>query len=557
MSSSANLKKTDIMETLLRNTLLILVVAFAFSCEQEFTTFTNDPCDGSDPTIICPPAEFVACPDDASPGSVDFTKFVAIGNSLVAGYQAAALYTEGQQNSLPRILAKQFECVGGSPVFNQPDIGSANGYNSLFSDPSQGIILGRLILFDTGDGALPTPAGTPGLPAPYNSADLPGPFTGDKAALNNFGVPGIILAQALTEFTGGPPTANPAFNPYYARFASNPGTSTLLGDAIAAQGSFYLFSLGINDVLGYAIGGASDEDILTDAESFALFYEGALGTLQNSLPEVKGVVTNIPDVTLFPYFRTISWNAIGFDPDDPADMGTVALLNQAFAGFNAALDGLVAFLGHDAADAALRKVSYSAGANPILIIDEELEDLGPKFDLLLANQASTPEQRAALAPYEQARPMNQNELVAFPAALILGTLADPGNPTSIYGPVVPLNDGLILTEDEIGLIRDRIDDFNNSISVSVGQRNGMFALADVYTLYNTFATQGIAFSNGVAMTPSLAPPTGTFSEDGLHPNSRGYAHLANYIISVINASFGASIPQAHVGEYQSTHLPLP
>lgn len=544
------------MKTSIRYTLLILTATFAFSCEQELIPITGDPCDGSDPSIICPPAEFISCPDDATAGSLDLTKFVAIGNSLVAGYQSAALYNEAQENSLPLILARQFECVGGSPVFNQPDIGSFNGFNSLFSDPSQGIILGRLILFNAGGGELPTPAGTPGVPAPYNDGDLPGAYTGDKAALNNFGVPGIILAQALTSLTGGPPTANPAFNPYYARFASNPGSSTLLGDAIAAQGSFYLFSLGINDVLGYAIGGATNIDILTDPEVFALQYNSALGGLLGALPTSKGVVTNIPDVTLFPYFQTISWDAIEFDPLDPADMGTVALLNQAFAGFNAALDGLVAFLGHDPADAALRKVSYAAGENPILIIDEDLEDLGPKFDLLLANQAITPEQRAALALYEQARPMNERELVAFPAALILGTLADPGNPTSIYGPVVPLGDEFILTENEIEVIRVRTNDFNTVISGAVASSNGRFALANIHGLYSTFTTQRIAFSNGVAMTPGLAPPTGTFSEDGIHPNSRGYAYLANYIITVLNNAFGATIPQANVGEYQSTHLPV-
>ncbi len=373
MSSSVN-PKPDIMKTSLRYTLVILIVIFGFSCDQEFAVPTANPCDGSDPNIICPPAAFIACPDDASAGSLDLTKFVAIGNSLVAGYQSAALYTEGQNNSLPRILAKQFECVGGSPVFNQPDIGSVNGYNTLFSDPSQGIILGRLILADVGGVTLPLPAGTPGLPSPYNTADLPGPFTGDKAALNGFGVPGIVMAQAVVPATGGPP-GNAAFNPYYARFASDPGTSTLLGDAIAAQGSFYLMSLGINDILGYAISGASDIALLSDAQEFAALHDVALRQLQAGRPDAKVVLTNIPDVTLFPFFRSVAWNAIEFDPDDPTAEGTVGLLNQAFAGFNAALDGLVAFGAHDADDAALRKVKYALGKNPVLIVDEDLEDL--------------------------------------------------------------------------------------------------------------------------------------------------------------------------------------
>ncbi len=153
--------------------------------------------------------------------------------------------------------------------------------------------------------------------------------------------------------------------------------------------------------------------------------------------------------------------------------------------------------------------------------------------------------------------MNQNELVAFPAALVLGTLADPGNPTSIYGPVVPLGDDLILTENEIEFVREQVDDFNLLISANLtALDDDDFVLANINGFYGNFAAQGIAFGNGVALTPNLAPPTGLFSEDGIHPNSRGYAHLANYIIDVINGAFGASIPHANVGEYQATHLPV-
>ncbi|MFM7858256.1 MAG: SGNH/GDSL hydrolase family protein, partial [Flammeovirgaceae bacterium] len=50
-------------------------------------------------------------------GGADFSKFVAIGNSLTAGFQAGALLNEGQANSLPKILATQFATVGGG-AFN-------------------------------------------------------------------------------------------------------------------------------------------------------------------------------------------------------------------------------------------------------------------------------------------------------------------------------------------------------------------------------------------------------------------------------------------------------
>ncbi|MGB3779776.1 MAG: hypothetical protein WA960_15550, partial [Tunicatimonas sp.] len=40
-------------------------------------------------------------PPTGTPGTADFTKYVALGNSLTAGFMDAALYTRGQQNSFP------------------------------------------------------------------------------------------------------------------------------------------------------------------------------------------------------------------------------------------------------------------------------------------------------------------------------------------------------------------------------------------------------------------------------------------------------------------------
>src|SRR5690606_26490669 len=96
----------------------ILPIGYAFAlmllsgaCEQE--------------VIDLKPAEITAdtsC-QDAEPGTADFTKFVAIGTSYTAGFQAGALFDAGQNNSLAKILATQFECAGGGE-FHQPDIRS-------------------------------------------------------------------------------------------------------------------------------------------------------------------------------------------------------------------------------------------------------------------------------------------------------------------------------------------------------------------------------------------------------------------------------------------------
>src|SRR5690606_2197914 len=65
----------------------------------------------------------------ASKGEADFSTYVALGNSLTAGYADNALYLESQQNSYPAIMAGQFAEVGGG-AFLQPLVPAGNGSNA-------------------------------------------------------------------------------------------------------------------------------------------------------------------------------------------------------------------------------------------------------------------------------------------------------------------------------------------------------------------------------------------------------------------------------------------
>ncbi len=482
--------------------------------------------------------------EDATAGSADFTKFVVIGDALTTGFQAGALFTEGQNNSLGKILNKQFECAGGSATFNQPDINSVNGYNSTNSNPGAGIILGRLVLFDSdGSGpktASPTPAGYPGVPAPYNTADIPTAYTGDKTKLNNFGVPGIILGQILTAATGGPNApANPAYNGLYARFASVPGTSTILGDAIGAQGTFFLFWAGNGDVLAYAVAGGSGPVSPTDPNAFSEQYNLAINSILGSNANIKGVVGNIPDVATIPHFTTVKWNAI---PLDAATAGTVTtnLANN----YNAFLDQIASAGAITAAERDLRKISYAAGQNPILLTDETLTDLSPYMQ----------GPAAGLLPYAKARQTKNTDLVPLSAGAILGTTVG-GNAQMVYGVTVPLEDKYILTSTEVNEIRTRTTALNNIIK-GVVESNSRLALADVNSTFSALVTATAEVKSGVTITPTLTPPTGAFSEDGIHPNSRGYAYVANVFINAINAKFGSTVPQVNLGMYKGTGLPV-
>lgn len=520
--------------TRIKNTFLALFVCGSFlACEQEtIDTVKVFPTDPGTPS--------------GSSGSADFTKFVTIGNSLMAGMQGNALFTSGQQNSLSAIINSRLALAGGTSTFNQPDIGSEAGFTGIAPD---GVTpLGKLILQTNAAGST--------LPAPVVPGVVPGPFTGDKAALNNFAVPGIQIGQFLIPETGGPDVPqNPAYNPLYARFASAPGSSTLIGDVLAAQPTFFAFWLGNNDVLGFAAGGGDDNGVpITSQEDFAFRYNASIGTMLGTYPDLKGVVGNIPNVLAVPYFNLIPYNAIPMD--DPA---TVELLNSidAFGGFNFLLDNLAGAGFLDPAEATARKISFALGANPIVIEDTDLTDLGPLLDGLVALGQVTPEQRAAFEPLRFARQSVEGEQGTLPAAGVIGNELQPGNPLSTVGVAVPLADRYWLTQSEQVAIATAIAGYNATIQGVVDGSGGRLALADANSRLLELALGGPQLIDGVIVTPDFAPPTGLFSADGVHLNTRGYAETANLFIDAINSTFGATVPRVNISAYPSIDLPIP
>ncbi len=534
--------KTKTLRSLIAIAIVIGAVA---SCKQDVITLKQP----TTPTVE---------PVTPSKGNADFTKFVAIGNSLAAGYQASALFDSGQVNSFPAMMAKQFKLVGGG-AFNQPTINSKNGYSGNIGGV---VILGRYILFDPdGTGprtAAPYPAGypgssvtcpsavtTPALPSPYNTADLIGAFTGDKSALNNFGVPGIQLGQLLTPATGGPATSNPAYNPFYARFASNPsvnGTSgsTILGDAITAAPSFFLLEIGNNDVLGYATTGGNGSIAITASGTFSAYYDNAINALLGSNSNLKGVIATIPNVTNIPYFFTVTWNAVTLDAATAASV-TTNLANN----YNAFLDGMVGATVITAAEAASRKLTYVAGKNGALIDDKTLTDLSPYM--------TGP--YAGLAPYKIARQATATDLLTLPSGGVLGTCFG-GNSSAVIGVSYPLDDKYVLLPSETTNILTATAAYNTKIQSIVAANPTRLALADVNKAFADLVAAKIMASNGVFISPTLTPPTGAFSEDGVHPNTRGYAFLANIYLTAINTTFSANIPLVDISKYSGTGLPV-
>ncbi|WP_420575538.1 hypothetical protein [Ekhidna sp.] len=497
-------------------------------------------------------------PAPGTSGDLDLSSYISIGNSLTAGFADGALYNQGQENSFPNLLAGQFAMVGGGN-FNQPDINSVDGYHtSLNPSGVEGLIFGRTVLDLSAQAPVPTTTG-----------EEIGAYTGNKANLGNFGVPGLRLSQLETAGYGFPG----AGNAFFTRFATDPNTSSVLGDALAVDRSFFTLWLGANDYLGYATSGGQGNTPLTDfsGTDFGTALGSALGQL--TADGTPGVVLDLPPVVTLPFFQAISWDRIELDA------ATAETLNNGLASVNGALQGTLSAGYSDSDDIARRLISYSEGNNPILVHDEELVDLEPYFDNLEAGMAITAQQRAALVPYEQSRPLVDGELVLLSAGAVLGTEAD-GDDTvedTPIGVVIPLGfsfteaangDQYFLNAAEQAAIVTARATYNGAISATVTALNdggadiGLVSVqplfVDMLGLDAATATalalptgsadgvQGIEV-DGVTLTPDFAP-NGVFSSDGIHPNPRGHAIVANEIIAVMNARWNANIPTISVLE---------
>lgn len=229
-----------------------------------------------------------------SKGSADFSRYIAVGNSLTSGYADGGLYLEGQQNSYPEMIAAQMKTVGGgsftSSLFNA-DQSNGSGYLKLASFTAAGTPVTQAV---TDHLAVRGQITVPG----FGNVTLYTKYTGD---LNNYGVPGIKLSQITYA-----PLGN--LNGYFERLlpGAAPTNNTAYLDFVTAKPfTFFSMWLGNNDVLLYATSGATSvADIPTDKGTFSALYNLAATTMTKN--GAKGVVATIPDVLSTPYFTTVT-----------------------------------------------------------------------------------------------------------------------------------------------------------------------------------------------------------------------------------------------------------
>ncbi len=445
---------------------------------------------------------FKEVPAPSAGNQVSFAKYVAIGNSLTAGYMDNALYSRGQANNYAAILAGQFKAVGGGE-FNQPDINAENGFAGFVNDSP----VGRLFLKNVPGSALPIPTNkVPG--------QIPSAYTGDKSKLNNFAVPGLNLAGALS------PAA--AQNPLYACFASAPGTSTPLGDftrALRNGGTFFSVWLGSNDVLGYGFSGGTNPAALTSPADFALRFNAIIDSTLTAAPNSKGFVMNIPNVLITPFFQLVTQ----FTPSLSA--AQAAALNAGWAQFNAGVNFYNSTPGLP--DSLKRpNIVWQEGRNGFVIEDRDLPTV------------------PGLPKYRQLR---QGESVLFTAFL------DVLNKGVGTASAVPDNQSLTLKE--VITIATAVGQYNAIIKNKVDANPERILLIDVDAINTDVVVRQNVSIRGIGLNGSIEPPSGGYSLDAIHPNARYHAYFASKIIEAINAKWGSSIPNLNPNDYLANDLP--
>ena len=441
----------------------------------------------------CKPSVNITVPPTS--GEANFNTYLAIGNSLTAGYADNSLYVTGQLNSYPQRLFEQFALVkdnGATGQFIQPLLHGDNGYPGARKELS-------IVYYCKGDSSL-APIDLRSFSADAeDAARFVSPIANGQ--INNIGVPGVRVADYNFTSYG-------ALNPYSARFYHD--VSATKGSPLAElkyrmdnlHPTFFTMWLGANDILGYATAGGQGDgsgnalpvlpnfyskNDITPPTVFNANYDSAITLAIGT--GAKGALINIPDVTTIPFFTTIPANGLFLTRQSQAD-------------------SLTAFY------SSLNYV-FSIGANYFIVED----NLG-------------------------------NLRQAVPGELILLTTPKDSITCAGWGSYKAIPKQYVLTTEEIQNIKNFTTRFNEHIK---GQAlRGNFAYVDMFSYMGTLQS-GIVF-NGVTYNAQFVTG-GAFSLDGVHLNPRGYAIIANKIITDINAKYHSTVSPIDENKFHGVLFP--
>lgn len=429
-------------------------------------------------------------------GTANFSNYIAVGNSLTQGYQNGGVYEEGQRNSFPSMLARQMKLVEPNmQEFVQPYFtGTGSGYIHLEWKN------GKIQVIKPED-----PGGYREDPAFANQTYVGTP-------LSNLGVSGIKLIGAIAD----PTIIGDDYmsyllavgNPYGKRMfdLGQPSSPNYyVNSAVKRKATFFTCWLGDNDVLGYVTNGGDPLAIsifgtnfyvngLSDANEFKKKYNQVLDSLMKD--GAKGVVATVPNVSSIPFVNLVQ----------------------------------------------LKDIKGSDGALlPVYITTDNGVRVATTEDRILLPVASKINKFLRDSLYENGVPVPGE----------YGGIIQVYSPTPYgMGPANPIKDIEVLDKDELSAVAPALLAINTEIKAAAAAHG--LPVVDMEDYLKYFET---GFRLGGVEYNTKYIEGGVFSLDGVHPNARGYAIVANKFIEVINKHYKSNIPMVNINQYKGIKFP--
>jgi hypothetical protein len=280
--------------------------------------------------VACEPKQDIPVP---SPGRADFSRTVVLGGSEMAGYQDGALYREGQEAALGRLIALQLKAAGGSD-FSQHLLPVDGGFG--LNKPWVSVFRKQSHLGDRTDCEGVVSLG----PVSDTIAELAlaasGAFFPPTGALDDFSVPNAGLSDWTRINLGQFPYVNDA-DVFASRLNLFPGSS-LLSAAVERAPTFFIAWPGMQDVLNWATQGGYNRTLPTPSD-FRTALDSILGQL--SAAGAQGVLATLPDIGQLPYFTTIPARALTLSQNKADSLNDIYNLVGANVNFVAGDNGFI------------------------------------------------------------------------------------------------------------------------------------------------------------------------------------------------------------------------
>jgi lysophospholipase L1-like esterase len=444
---------------------------------------------------------------------LDFTIYVALGDSLTAGFASGGLTQYYQERSYPAVFAGQTNAFDfQQPIVSDPGIPPVFELLHLVPGP----------VLSTPDNYVPGSPINPYLARPYNNLGVVGSTLFDMVTttgdINNLlagntdnAMHDIVLRFPSVEVYMPDPFNPPADPCDESQWVAVEMETPAIVQALSMNPTILTMWIGNNDVLGAAYYATPIEGVtMTPASTFGALYASAMEAvvgklfwerfmnpcgLDNLGPTSVGeiVVMTLPDVTAIPFVTSIAPYL------DVPGLGHVPLIGS----------------------------------------------LGPLPEGEYIDGVWVP------------------TLVTLGAS---GLLAQGiGIPVELGGTGIPLPEdlfmigsetypGVVLRPAEVAAISQRIDDFNTIIRSTVAAHNAAIheydagyeiLVLDIHEVFDGIVAGDFPTYGGIDLNTGFLTG-GIFSFDGIHAQNIGYAFVAELLIDLLNDHYNAGIPQVNM-----------